>query len=143
MWPAEAGFDLTRPGEPRQTVLAADIAFVRAARVPPPVEGFAPVVPDLVVETASPSQSRPEMDGKARRWLERGVPLVWVAWPARRRIDEWRQGEDAPHPLRPGDMLDGREIIAGFSVPVADLFQWRIKSADHERGRGATVKQAV
>jgi Uma2 family endonuclease len=51
LWPAEAGFDLTRPGEAQQTVLAPDIAFVRAARVPPPVEGFAHVVPDLVVET--------------------------------------------------------------------------------------------
>ena len=121
-WPAEAGFDLTRPGEQRQTVLAADITFVRAERVPPPAEGFAPVVPDLVVETVSSSQSRPEMDGKARQWLERGVPLVWVVWPARQQIDEWRQGEDAPRALRPGATLDGYDIVPGFSVPVADLF---------------------
>ena len=30
LWPAEAGFDLTRPDEEQQTVLAPDIAFVRA-----------------------------------------------------------------------------------------------------------------
>ncbi|HKC73375.1 MAG TPA: Uma2 family endonuclease, partial [Chloroflexota bacterium] len=40
LWPAEAGFDLTRPDEARQMVLAPDIAFVRAERVPPPVEGY-------------------------------------------------------------------------------------------------------
>lgn len=123
LWPTEAGFDLTRPGEERQTVLAADIAFVRAERVPPPTEGYVPVVPDLVVETASPSQSRMEMDDKARQWLERGVPLVWVVWPARRRIDEWRRGATAPRAMGPGETLDGQEILPGFHLPVADLFQ--------------------
>jgi Uma2 family endonuclease len=103
LWPAEAGFDLTRPDEAQQTVLAPDIAFVRAERVPPPVEGFAHVVPDLVVETASPTQSRQEMDGKAQQWLERGVPLVWVVWPARHQVDEWRQGDTSPRALGMGD----------------------------------------
>jgi Uma2 family endonuclease len=58
LWPAEAGFDLTRPDEEQQTVLAPDIAFVRTERVQPPVEGYAHAVPDLVVEPASPTQSR-------------------------------------------------------------------------------------
>ena len=122
LWPAEAGFDLTRPGETEQTVLAPDIAFVRAERVPPPVEGFAHVVPDLVVEIASPTQYRPEMDGKARQWLERGVSLVWAAWPTRRWIDEWRQGDTAPRVLRVGAALEGYDIVPGFRAPVADLF---------------------
>src|SRR5436190_1452632 len=67
-------------------------------RVSPPVPGYAHVVPDLVVETASPTQSRQEMDGKAQQWLERGVPVVWVVWPARHQVDEWGQG-DAPRTL--------------------------------------------
>lgn len=118
LWPTEAGFDLTRPGEERQTVLAADIAFVRAERVPPPTEGYVPVVPDLVVETASPSQSRMEMDDKARQWLERGVPLVWVVWPARRRIDEWRRGAGAPRPHVPWALArrsTGRRFCQAFT----------------------------
>lgn len=123
LWPAEAGFDLTRPGEERQTVLAADIAFVRAARVPPPTEGYVPVVPDLVVETASPTQSRTDMGGKARQWLERGVPLVWVVWPARRRVDEWRPGLTTARTMDPDDTLDGQEILPGFHLPVAELFE--------------------
>ena len=122
LWPAEAGFDLTRPDEVQQTVLAPDIAFVCAERVPPPVEGFAHVVPDLVVETASPSQSRQEMDGKAQQWLERGAPLVWVVWPTRHQVDEWRQGDTAPRTLSTDDTLDGHEVVPGFRLPVADLF---------------------
>ena len=122
LWPAEAGFDLTRPDEAQQTVLAPDIAFVRAERVPPPVEGFARVVPDLVVETASLTQSRQEMDGKAQQWLERGAPLVWVVWPARHEVDEWRQGDTSPRTLGTDDTLDGHEVVLGFRLPLADLF---------------------
>lgn len=122
MWPAETGFDLTRPDETEQTVLAPDAAFVRAERVPPPVGGFAHVVPDLVVETASPSQSRREMDDKALQWLERGVQLVWVVWPERSRIDEWRPGAAGPRALGTGDVLDGHDVVPGFQVPISRLF---------------------
>ena len=81
-----------------------------------------PVVPDLVVETASPTQSRQEMDGKAQQWLERGVPLVWVVWPARHEVDEWRQGDTSPRTLGTDDTLDGHEVVPGFRLPLADLF---------------------
>jgi Uma2 family endonuclease len=47
----EGGWDLTRPGEPADTVLGADIAFVRAEHVPlpPPRRGtsYRPLAPDL------------------------------------------------------------------------------------------------
>jgi Uma2 family endonuclease len=136
LWPAEAGFDLTRPDEAQQTVLAPDIAFVRAERVPPPVEGFACVVPDLRVETVSPTQSRQEMDGKAQLWLERGAPLVWMVWPARRQLDEWRQGDTSPRALDRGDALDGHEIMPGWRLPLADPFEERQASlrGRHDRG---------
>jgi Uma2 family endonuclease len=65
----EGGWDLTRPGETADTVLGADVAFVRAERLPlpPPRKGTAyrPIAPDLVVEIASQSQFQPEMGEKA------------------------------------------------------------------------------
>ncbi len=61
----ETGFDLTLPGEPRQTVLGGDVAFLRAERVPPESEDddepYIAGPPDLAVEIVSPSQYRPEM----------------------------------------------------------------------------------
>src|SRR5581483_7963567 len=82
---AETGFNLTRPGERRETVLAPDVAFVRAKNAPlTETDDFPRVAPDLVVEIASPSDSRRRMAEKARRYLDRGVRLVWVAWPRRR-----------------------------------------------------------
>lgn len=122
---AETGFQLG-PG----TVLAPDVAFVRAARVPPPDspdwERFWPLAPDLVAEIASPGQTHAEMEAKVRAWLAAGVRLVWVAWPRRRQVDVWQPDTQGTAQqmatLGPGDALDGLNVLPGFTYPVADLF---------------------
>ena len=92
LFPAETGFNLRQPGETDDTVLAADITFVRADRVPPPGSPVYPLLaPDLVVEVASEASRRPkDVADKARLWLARGVRIVWVVWPRRRAIDVGR-----------------------------------------------------
>ncbi len=123
----ETGFDLTLPGEPKQTVLGADVAFLRTERVPPEPEGnddeeYILGPPDLAVEIVSPSQFRPEMGAKAWTWLQRGARLVWVVWPKRRQVDVWTPGQDVPVTLHVGDMLDGGDVLPGFTYALADLF---------------------
>lgn len=125
----DTGFRLTRPGE-ADTVLSPDIAYVSAARVqqlPPPGtperKKFLPVAPDLAVEVASPDQHHPEMADKARLYLASGVRLVWLVWPNHQQVDVWRPGADQPTAtLGPPDRLDGRDVLPGFTHPVADLF---------------------
>ncbi len=128
---AETGFLVSQPGEP-ETVLAPDVAFVARRRLPrpgdPTLSGYWRITPDLVVEVASPNQYGPEMAEKARRWLDAGAQLVWVVWPAARRIDVWRQGTET-NPvatLGPGDALDGQSLpeLSGFSIALDDLFSW-------------------
>jgi len=117
---AETGFNLTRPGERRETVLAPDIAFVRAENAPlTETDDFPRLTPDLVGEVASPSDSRKRMAIKAQRWLERGVRLVWVVWPRRREIDVWEPGAAAPRTLTAADTLNGGSVVPGFGIPVA------------------------
>jgi Uma2 family endonuclease len=122
----ETGFDLTLPGESRQTVLGADVAFLRAECVPPEPggddESYIAGPPDLVVEIASPSQYRPELGAKAWQWLRRGARLVWVVWPKRRQVDVWTPGRDEPTILQAGDTLDGAGVLPGFAYALADLF---------------------
>ncbi|HZS87397.1 MAG TPA: Uma2 family endonuclease [Chloroflexota bacterium] len=119
---AETGFNLTRPGERRETVLAPDIAFIRMENAPlVDVEEFPRLAPDLAVEVASPTDSRRRMGEKARRWLERGVRLVWVVWPRRREIDIWEPGAQSPRTLTAADTLDGGSVVAGFAIPVAQV----------------------
>ena len=119
---AETGFNLTRPGERRETVLAPDVAFVRAEHAAlTETDDFPHVAPDLAVEVASPSDSRRRMSEKARRWLDRGARLVWVVWPRRREIDVWRAGDAQPRVLTASDTLDGGDVVPGFGVPVAQV----------------------
>lgn len=124
--PAEEGFILSQPGLP-DTVLAPDIAFIRAEQLPavgtPGIEKFLRLAPDLVVEVASPDQYKPEMAAKAKLYLSSGVRLVWVVWPVSQTVDIWLPGQAAPErTLTVLDTLDGLDVLPGFSYPLATLF---------------------
>jgi Uma2 family endonuclease len=125
----EPGFVLSPPGAAKTISLAPDVACVDVSRVPPPSNtafwfSTAYLAPDLAVEIASPSQYRPEMSKKARAWLSYGVRLVWMIWPKKKEVDVWRPGDTTTpsQTLRAGDALDGLNVVAGFTMPVADLF---------------------
>jgi len=121
---AETGFNLTLPEETEETVLGPDAAYIRDAVVPKDEHGFVGRAPDLAVEVASPTQFRPEMEGKARLWLARGCRMVWLAWPKYRTIEVWRPGDTAPSQiLRIGDELDGADVLPGFRYPVDKAFK--------------------
>jgi len=122
---AETGFDITRPGDVGQTVLGADLAFMRAGRVPPRGRkpAFKKITPDLVYEIASGGQTRDEMADKARLWTSRGVRLCWMQWPTRRTIDVWHPSDEAPQTLSQDDELDGEDVLPGFRCFVAAAFE--------------------
>lgn len=125
----DTGFLLSRPGNP-DTVLSPDIAFISAERARQlPARGtsesrrYLAVTPDLAVETASPDQYHPEMARKAALYLEAGTRLLWVIWPQQCEVDNWRAVGDTPaKTLRPGDILDGEDVVPGFSYEVSKLF---------------------
>jgi Uma2 family endonuclease len=123
-------FNLTPPGSSVGTGLAPDVAFVRAQRIPPrksanPKRALR-LAPDLVAEVTLRSQSRSELLDKVKMYLAAGARLVWIVWPVLRRVDVWLPpipiaGQPATQ-LGPGDMLDGLNVIPGFTAPVSDLF---------------------
>ena len=106
------------------TVREPDVAFISAERLPlgVRVRGYSEIVPDLVVEIASPSDSRREVNDKALMWLHFGVPLVWAAHPDTRTVDVYRPGRPV---VTVGDdgTLDGAPALPGFTLPVADVFE--------------------
>ena len=125
---ADGTFDLTQPGDTYETALVPDVAFVRADRVPartsPEFAKAWRLAPDLVAEVVSPSQYRPEMAAKAKRYLEAGVRLVWIIWPKYQQVDVWRSGADQPTAtLSIGGALDGMDVLPGFSYSLSDLFE--------------------
>jgi len=115
------------PAHPLETEVAPDVAFVRADRVPPLTSpdyyGRAwPLAPDLAVEVPSENQYAPGMAVKAKTYLSFGTRLVWVIWPRYKRVDVWRPGDETPTALDGDAVLDGEDVVPGFTYPVADLF---------------------
>ncbi len=105
------------------TVREPDIAYFSAEKIPldARVTGYAEAVPDLVVEVASPNDSRPEVNDKALMWLRYGVGLVWAVHPDTRTVDEYREGRPV-RTLTAADTLDGAEALPGFACAVSELF---------------------
>ena len=105
------------------TAVAADVAFVRTARLPPASELPRPLhlAPDLAIEVVSPSDTMPKMAKKAKLYLDAGTPLVWVVLPRRKQVIVHQRGRDA-RTLGADDVLEGGETIPGFRIKVADIF---------------------
>ncbi|HEX6122107.1 MAG TPA: Uma2 family endonuclease [Ktedonobacterales bacterium] len=117
---AESGFLLARHPD---TVRAPDFAFIQSSRVTPEATApnWNPVVPDLVVEVVSSSDRPLEVAEKMRMWLDAGVRLVWVVYPARRVIEAHRP-QRATVTLTASNHLDSAEVVPGFTLPVARVF---------------------
>jgi len=105
------------------TVREPDIAFFSAEKIPldADIPGYAESVPDLVVEVASPGDSRTAVNDKALMWLRYGARLVWVVRPDARAVDAHREGRPVAA-LGENDALDGLDVLPGFSCPVRDVF---------------------
>lgn len=104
-------------------VRAADIAFIRQERVPPleARQHIMEVIPDLVVEILSKSDTIEEVNDRIDDWLGAGVRMLWIVDPYRRTVTIFRPGHD---PVLVGEhgILEGDPVIAGFRCPVAELF---------------------
>ena len=106
------------------TVREPDILFVSAERLPlnVRVQGYLDVVPELVVEIVSPSDSPTEVDEKIRMWLDLGVSMALQVRPATQTIILHRP--DVPDvTLTRDDALDGGEVLPGFSLPLSEIFE--------------------
>ena len=105
------------------TVREPDIAFTSVERLPlgEDVPGYAEVAPDLVVEIASPSDTRREVHDKARMWLSHGVRLVWVVHPETRTVDVHQADRDTAT-VGEDDFLDGLDVLPGFACAVRAVF---------------------
>ena len=115
----ETGYRVERNPD---TVLAPDLSFVRAERLPALSEGgYSDLVPDLVVEVISPGESRPDVERRMREWLLLGARLGWAADPRRRWVAVYRPGAKTQL-LGPEDVLDGGEVLPRFQCPIREFF---------------------
>ena len=77
--------------------------------------------PDLAVEVISPTDIWWEIMQKLDEYFSSGCRLVWLISPLDQRVLVYRHDQRSQI-LELGDLLDGEEVVPGFSMPVADLF---------------------
>lgn len=106
------------------TVRAPDLSFVAGERLADVPEGitFLPFPPDLAVEVLSPSNRPREVHAKIAELLAAGTRLVWIVDPSKRTVAVYRTLL-APKRLDERGVLDGEDVLPGFSVAVAELFR--------------------
>ena len=116
---AETGFYLEK--EP-DTVKAADISFYTWEKIPMNdiPKGYGDFPPDLAVEVMSPNDSFIKTEEKALSYLEKGSKMVWVIYPKEQTVTIYRK--ESKKALKNTDVLDGEDVIPGFSVNVAEIF---------------------
>ena len=79
------------------------------------------LAPDLAVEVRSPDNTLAELSVKANEYLEAGARMVWIVDPPTRTVQVMRPGRPAVT-LSLDDVLDGGDVLPGFSLPVSRLF---------------------
>lgn len=86
------------------------------------------LVPDLVVEVISPTDNLGDLNDKIDLYLLDGVRLVWTVDLEREQVSIYTLIANQPFTkqqtnLKRGDILRGGEVIPGFEIPVATIFE--------------------
>lgn len=120
VYSSETGFVLA---ENPPTVRAPDLSFIRTERLPDETAevGFLRVSPDLVVEVISPTDRIAEVLIKVGQWLAFGVPMIWLVALKARTVTVYRPDRE-PRTLTVDQVLDGEEVVPGFTLPVREIF---------------------
>lgn len=84
--------------------------------------GYLDVAPEIVVEVLSPDDRSSDLRDKIAEYFAIGVRLLWIADPERRRIAVHMDGHLVAE-LGEGDSLSGDDVLPGFEVAVAELFE--------------------
>lgn len=113
---ADGGFKLA-PKRVRQP----DVGFISKARVPKLPKRF-DIAPDLAIEVVSEDE---DIFKKAREYLRAGSKIVWAVYPDEKTVYAMRLDEDGGIRSLPYDInaiLDGGDVLPGFTLPVKDIF---------------------
>jgi len=107
------------------TVRMPDVAFIAKRSLP--TGGFSMerswrVAADLAVEVLSPSNTAIEIQQKVLEYLDCGTRLVWVVDPAARCVTVYRSRVDI-RLLKEQDVLEGGDVLPGFRLQLAELFE--------------------
>jgi Uma2 family endonuclease len=78
-------------------------------------------MPDFAVEVKSPTNTLKGLREKAAFYLEKGCQIVWLVNPEKRIVEVYTPDKDIEI-LLDSDIVDGGDVLPGFTLPVAALF---------------------
>ena len=118
----ETGFVLQR--DPT-TIKRPDVSFVSTENLPAggTPTGFIQGAPDLAVEVNSPNDTWHEVEAKVALYFQAGTRAVWIVEPTTRTITV-RTPDSAPVMYQVGDTLRDATILAGFEMPLSEIFDF-------------------
>jgi Uma2 family endonuclease len=101
-----------------------DVGFVSWDHFPNrahPKTKVIPVAPDFAVEILSQTNTKREMDRKLDEYFQANTRRVWYIDPNKRSARVYTAREQFVEISGEG-MLDGGDVLPGFSIKLADLF---------------------
>jgi Uma2 family endonuclease len=118
----------------RSLIRMPDVAFVSRQQLPRKKERlprWLDLAPELAVEVISQGNTRQEMERKLDEYFSAGVRLVWYVYPQRREVHVYT-ARDRSVVLTEKDLLDGGDVLPGFSVALSGLFAERLEEPRHQ-----------
>jgi len=117
---AETGFRIASNPD---TVRAPDVVFISQGRVEGVglVDGYWPGAPDLAVEVISPTDIYTAVQAKVLDWLDAGTLMVAVVNPRQQTVTVYRSRTDI-NILTVNDIMDGQDVVSGWTLAIQDLF---------------------
>lgn len=101
---------------PDVTVAAPRMRYEEGDLAEPPIWG---------VEILSPGQTIADLFVRAERLLKLGCPLVWVIWPEKRKVWEYRPGDLAEKgDALLGELPDGTVVRVSLADMWEDMMRW-------------------
>lgn len=115
-----------------------DVSFLSWHQLPNrdyPSTPIPDLFPDLAVEVLSKGNTRGEMARKLKEYFLAGSRLVWIVDPATRTV-RVHEAPDRFTTLTESDLLDGGNILPGFTLSLQELFARVPRTGRGQRGTG-------
>ena len=93
-----------------------------AALLPAQKQGFAPIVPDFVLELRSLGQNLSDLKSKMQEYMNCGARLGWLVDPANRCTWVYSTNE-AIQKISFNTPLSGEEVLPGFQLAMSEVLE--------------------
>lgn len=80
-----------------------------------------PIVPEIVVEVSSPSETPRMIHRKLKQYFAAGVKEAWLIYPEAREVEVWTGPTIPDHALAGDDVLVSA-LLPGFNLRLVELF---------------------